>query len=81
MIHDNLSFSEALEVERAGRRRDAVCQLSEIRDFTLDGQSRRAEDFIDLAIECILELDAPNLGPQTGSSAAATRRPSLASTV
>lgn len=57
MIHDNLSFYQAMEIERAMRRRDAVLQLSEVRDFTLDGQSPLAEQFIDMAIERILELD------------------------
>lgn len=57
MIHDNLSFEQALEVARAMRRRDAVLMLSEVRDFTLDGQSPLAEQFIDMAIERILELD------------------------
>lgn len=58
MIHDNLSFTQALEAERAMRRRDAVLQLSEVRDFTLDGQCPLAEQFIDMAIERILELDS-----------------------
>ncbi len=57
MIHDNLSFEQAMEVERSKRRREAVLQLSELRDFTLNGQSDVVEQLLDMAIERLLEID------------------------
>lgn len=45
----------APDANRAARVRDAILRLSEIRDFTLDGLSPLAEQFIDLAIERLLE--------------------------
>ena len=67
MIHDNLSFEQALEVERAKRRRDAVLQLSELRDFTLTGQSDVVEQLLDMTIDRILELDRQLYTPAPGS--------------
>lgn len=67
MIHDNLSFEQALEVERAKRRRDAVLQLSELRDFTLTGQSDVVEQLLDMTIDRILELDRQLYTPAAGS--------------
>lgn len=57
VIHDNLSFEQAMEVERSQRRRDAVLQLSELRDFTLNGQSDVVEQLLDMTIEGILDMD------------------------